>query len=233
VATSENVDAQEKRTFSPLNRLSVAERSEMPGQHKGRRVKAAEACCERILRGAVSLTKDKHFADEDEIVDAYYERIYRGALSLTWDKDLAEEIVQETFVAALRKLESFSGRTSVFTWLYRIMLNKYRDHCRRKGLLRRLGFVRAEAHRSRTEIVKSGDASPAAELAISEERQLLKCAVDRLPEKLQIVVIMHYFNGMPLNEVAQVLNCRLGTVKSRLYSARRRLYQMLQAKLGF
>ena len=63
------------------------------------------------------MSRDVHLADGDEIVDAYYERIYHGALCLTWDKDLAEEIVQETFVAVFKKPGSFSGRSSVFTWL--------------------------------------------------------------------------------------------------------------------
>jgi RNA polymerase sigma factor (sigma-70 family) len=75
-----------------------------------------------------------------EVVGACYQRIFRGALSVSGDPHLAEEIVQETFVLAFRKFDTFSGNSSPCTWLYRIMLNKYRDHYRRKKLLRRLGL---------------------------------------------------------------------------------------------
>ncbi len=75
----------------------------------------------------------QEFAD---VVDTNYKRIFRGALSLTGDRRLAEEIVQETFILAFKKFDSFSGRASAFTWLYGIMLNKYRDHCRRRGCFR-------------------------------------------------------------------------------------------------
>lgn len=166
-----------------------------------------------------------------EVVDAYYDKLFRGALSVTRDKDLAEEIVQETFLTAFRKFDSFSGRSSVFTWLYRIMLNNYYKHCRRKSLLRRLGFVRADANLSRARSVPSGDSSPAAEVANSEERELLMRAVDRLPTRLRVVVAMRYFDDLPLNEIARILNCRLGTVKSRLFHARKQLCQSLQGKL--
>jgi len=172
--------------------------------------------------------KSQEFA---EVVDAYYERIFRGALSVTRDRRLAEEIVQETFVSAFKKFDSFSGRSSVFTWLYRIMLNNYCRHCRRKKLMSRLGFVQGDANSSQTRSVMSRNSSPAAEVANSEERELLRKAVDELPAKLRVVVALHYFDGLPLNEIAGILGCRLGTVKSRLFDARKRLCRTLQGNL--
>jgi RNA polymerase sigma-70 factor (ECF subfamily) len=163
-------------------------------------------------------------------ISVHYERIFRAALSLTWERDLAEDIAQETFRAAFTKLDSFSGKSSAFTWLYRIMLNKYRDLCRKKGLLRRLGLVRAEANAEEAGRVSSKDPSPAAELQKSEEREKVRIAVANLPRKLQLVVVMHYFDDLPLTEVSRILNCRLGTVKSRLFAARKRLHQSLEGK---
>lgn len=166
-----------------------------------------------------------------ELVDSYYERIFRGAISVTGDKHLAEELVQETFVSALRKLHSFSGRSSVFAWLYGIMLNKYRIHCRRNSLLKRLGFVRAGASSGQAKNAVSGDSSPYLQLAKLEETELLMKAVSNLPFKLREVVAMRYFDGLPLNQVAEILGCRLGTVKSRLCRARERLARTLQGRL--
>jgi RNA polymerase sigma-70 factor (ECF subfamily) len=79
--------------------------------------------------------------------------------------------------------------------------------------------------------VVSRDSSPAAEAVRSEERELLRNAIAELPTKLRVVVAVHYFDGLPLNEIARILGCRLGTVKSRLFNARKRLCQTLQRTL--
>jgi RNA polymerase sigma-70 factor (ECF subfamily) len=202
----------------------------MSGQNKIQRLETFARPCEAILPGAIPLIEEKRLPEQAEVVSSYYKRMFRAAISLTWDRDTAEEIVQETFCSAFSKLDSFSGRSSVFTWLYRIMLNKYRDQCRRKSLLRRLGIVRARTETD-TGNATSSAPSPGAQLAVSEERRLLRNAVERLPKRLRMVVVMHYFDGLPINEVAEVLDCRLGTVKSRLFAARKRLFQLLRGKL--
>jgi len=174
--------------------------------------------------------KSQQFA---EVVEAHYERIFRAALSLTRDRHLAEEIVQETFVSAFRKFDGFSFRSSVFTWLYRIMLNNCCKHWRRESLHRRLGLLRADANPVPVEVVTSRFSSPSEELANSEERGLMARALNALPAKLRVVVAMHYFDGLPLNEIAQILGCRLGTVKSRLFNARKRLCRVLQREFRY
>ncbi len=169
--------------------------------------------------------------DFAEVAEACYEKIYRGALSVTRDRHLAEEIVQETFNTAFMKFDSFSGKSSVLTWLYRIMLNNYCNYCRRRKMLRKLGIVRGDGDLSQSERVMTTARSPSAELASSEERELLLNAVDGLPTKLRVVVAMHYFDDLPVGEIATILKCSMGTVKSRLFNARRRLCEILQRKL--
>jgi RNA polymerase sigma-70 factor (ECF subfamily) len=169
--------------------------------------------------------------DFARVVDEHYSRVLRAAVSVARDRCLAEEIVQETFLAAFRKFGSFSGKSSLFTWLYRIMLNQYCRHYRREKLRRRLGFVRGENHSRQVENAESRNASPAAEAVNSEERRLVLEALERLPMKLRVPVAMHYLDGLPLNEIAEVLRCRLGTVKSRLFQARRRLCDVLRRRL--
>jgi RNA polymerase sigma-70 factor (ECF subfamily) len=166
----------------------------------------------------------------DEVVDAHYERILRGALSLTGDRYLAEDIVQETFLSAFRKFDGFSGKASVFTWLYAIMLNKFRMHCRKAKRRKRARFLsagdnplgpdRASSHRS-----------PYAELAESELSEWLMEAIYKLPTKLREVVAMHYFDDLTLNEVATILKCRLATIKSRLFRSKERLREALRGRL--
>lgn len=169
--------------------------------------------------------------DFARVVDEHYSRVFRAAVSVTRDRRLAEEIVQETFLAAFRKFGSFSGKSSPFTWLYRIMVNQFCRHYRREKLRSRLGFVRGENHSRQIENAESRSASPAAEAVRSEERRLVLEALERLPVKLRLPVAMHYFDGLPLSEIAAVLRCRVGTVKSRLFQARRRLCDGLRQKL--
>ena len=186
--------------------------------------------CGSVSGEILSSAEQAGSIDKADPISVHYERIFRAALSLTWEQHLAEDIAQETFRAAFRKLDSFSGRSTAFTWLYRIMLNKYRDHWRKKSLLRRLGLVRGEANAEEAERVRSKDPSPAAELERTEERECVRMAVGNLPRKLHLVVVMHYFDDLPLAEVSRILNCRLGTVKSRLFAARKRLHQSLEGK---
>ncbi len=167
----------------------------------------------------------------DEVVDAHYQRIFRGAVSVTGDRDLAEELVQETFLVAFKKFDSFAGTASPFTWLYGIMLNKYRDYCRRRKLLRRLGFARADHNPGETNNVRAEILPLADQVANRDDSQLLIKAVDRLPFKLRTVIAMHYFDDLSLIEIGKILSCRLGTVKSRVFNARKRLYQALKGKL--
>ena len=166
--------------------------------------------------------------DFAKVVEAHYDRIFRGAVSVSRDRHLAEEIVQDTFVSAFRTFDSFSGRSSVSTWLYRIMLNNYCKHCRKKKLLRRLGFVQTEHSVASTNSARSPDPSPFENLEQAEQRQLLMAALESLRPKLRIVVAMHYFDGLPLSQIAEILGCQLGTVKSRLHNARKRLCRILQ-----
>ncbi len=169
--------------------------------------------------------------DFGQVVDANYQRVFRGALSVTGEHHLAEEIVQDTFAVACRKFGGFSGRSSAFTWLYGIMLNKYRDHCRKYRRLRRLGIVRTEDNPGETRKVEDENSSTAEALLSRDEGGLVMQAVDGLPFKMRTVIAMHYFDDMTLNEIADVLRCSPGTVKSRLFNARKRLYGILREKL--
>jgi RNA polymerase sigma-70 factor (ECF subfamily) len=174
--------------------------------------------------------KDQDFAN---VVDAYYERILRGALSVTRDQHLAEELAQETFLLACRKFHSFSGRSSVFTWLYRIMLNSYCRHVRKKMMQQRLGLIRVGEDSSLLQNARDEGATPSAKAVSEEEKRLLMHAMEQLPTKLRVIIAMHYFDGLTLKEIAEVSHCRVGTVKSRIYSARQRLCHRLQGLLDY
>ncbi|MHC4405020.1 MAG: RNA polymerase sigma factor [Planctomycetota bacterium] len=151
-------------------------------------------------------------ADLESLVEAFYPRILRAALVMTGSRHDAEDLAQETFLAAMRSWRQFAGRSGVHTWLYSILLNLHRRRLRAAGRRWRRWlrwFHRASATR-RVD-------SPDGDLLQDEWRQSLWAAVARLPEPQSQAVVLRYSEGLSYPEIAEVLRCPLGTVKSRLH----------------
>jgi RNA polymerase sigma-70 factor (ECF subfamily) len=142
----------------------------------------------------------------------FYPRIRRAALVMTGDPWEADDLAQETFLQAAEAWRRFAGRSRVETWLYAILL---RVRSRR----------RRAAHRQRRRWQDWFDRSPPPELTAEaklvedEWRQGLWSAVARLPAAQQHAVVLRYSEGLNLDEIAAVMDCPVGTVKSRLHHA--------------
>jgi RNA polymerase sigma-70 factor (ECF subfamily) len=126
-----------------------------------------------------------------------------------WD---AEDLAQETFLQAMRSWQRFRGRSRVETWLYAILLNLHRKrlrsvHRRRQGWLR---WLRRAPGRPEADL-------PGAKIEWEEWCDSLWAAVARLPQPQQHAVVLRYSEGLTYDEVAEVLQCPIGTVKSRLH----------------
>jgi RNA polymerase sigma-70 factor (ECF subfamily) len=148
----------------------------------------------------------------ESLVAESYPRILRAALVLTGNRWDAEDLAQETFLQAIGSWRRFRRRSRADTWLYAILLNRHRSRLRtvrrrRQGWLRWLR--RAPARR---------DADPAeARIEWEEWRDTLWAAVARLPEPQQHTLVLRYSEGLAYDEIAEVLRCPIGTVKSRLH----------------
>ena len=157
-------------------------------------------------------------AEFRKLVDKYNRKIYSIAFRLTRNHTDADDITQETFIRAYRALERFQGRSSLSTWLFRIALNCSRDHLRKR---KRLGEVDLD------ERVVNGRSRPAAEVGggmeAGEIREAVARAIDSLPFKQRSVLLLHSFEGMAHADIARVMGCSVGTVRSRLHYARERL----------
>ena len=151
----------------------------------------------------------------EQMVAVVYPRIRRAALLLSkgnvWD---ADDLAQETLLQAAWSWSKFNGNSRVETWLYSILLNQHRRHQRSTGrMLRRwLGWLERNRHDSTHESADSG-------LLAKEWKANLWDAVSRLPEPQRETVVLRYSEGLSYEEIAQVLKCPLGTVKSRLHLA--------------
>ena len=159
----------------------------------------------------------------DALFYRYRDGIFRLGLAITKDPSAAEEIVIDTFARAHRALARLEPDTSLRPWLYRVAVNLSYNRRPRKGL------VLSSLDDAVDEALANEDGSPSHVAEQAELRRLVLGAVDELGPKHRLVVVLHYLNGLNLTEIAEVVDCPVGTVKSRLHYALRRLRTHLAA----
>jgi len=175
---------------------------------------AAEPRTDRELVYAARLGEMAAF---DALFYRYRDGIFRLGLAITKDPSAAEEIVVDTFARAHRALARLEPDDSLRPWLYRVAVNLSYNRRPRKNVQ----FSPLEDATDDTLANEEGSPSTLAEQA--ELRRFVLAAVDVLPPKHRLVVVLHYLNGLNLVEIAHVVDCPVGTVKSRLHYALRRL----------
>jgi len=170
------------------------------------------------------------------LVVKYQRRIERLIGRMVRDVDLVPDIAQETFIRAYRALPQFRGESAFYTWLYRIAVNTAKKalvDLKRDPLV--LEGNRAGAddgdETSRVENELSDGATPDAELASKEIAQAVNAAIDALSEDLRQAITLREIEGLSYEEIADVMNCPIGTVRSRIFRAREAIAQRLRPLL--
>ena len=161
----------------------------------------------------------------DNLFYRYRDGIYRLAISITKDPSAADEIVVDTFARAYRALERLEPDDSLRPWLYRVAVNLSYNRQPRKGVT----FSSLED--GAADLPADGE-SPSEAAERGERRRVVLECVDTLGPKHKIVVVLHYLNGLNLAEIAEILEVPVGTVKSRLHYALRKLRVQLSAHPG-
>lgn len=163
----------------------------------------------------------------ERLVNEYQPAIYRLAYSILEDGPEAEEAAQDVFVAALKALGSYRGEASLTTWLYAITVNVCRDRLHARRTRERLAHaLHALAH-----LGKRHHASAEDETIRGEGETAVREAVNALGEKHRLPVILRYYHGCPVEEIAEILGINEGTVCSRLSTARDQLRARLRPRL--
>jgi RNA polymerase sigma-70 factor (ECF subfamily) len=160
------------------------------------------------------------------LFDRYKDYVYRLALMVLRNSSDAEEVVQETFLDLLRALPRYDvkGPAPFETWLYRVSVNR----CRMR--LRRTRPPSADWDELAERLASANPGhDPQATAQQGEMRRVLWQAVDGLADHHRLVIVLRYLYDLPYQEIAEVLEISLGTVKSRLYTAHRQLRQRLAA----
>ncbi len=170
----------------------------------------------------------------DELVTRHAERLYRTAFALLDSHHDAEEVVQETFLRAYRALGGFRGDSSVSTWLQRIVTNlshnKFQWNRRRGSEVNRSisGMVRNDGTGEFEDVTLPDEhLAPDRELNNREISENVRWAISQLPERLRAVVALRYLQNYSYEEIAQALECNIGSVKSRLSRSRELLVELL------
>jgi RNA polymerase sigma-70 factor (ECF subfamily) len=159
----------------------------------------------------------------ETFVRQYETGVFRLALSILGDPTEANEIMQETFIAALRALPLYQEKQSLKAWLYTIALNHSRSHLRKRKTLERL---RATLN-SLLHVETQKQISPEDSVIQNDKKAEVWRALNQLDEPFRLVVVLRYFHQLSIAEISDILSLNEGTIHSRLHTARERLRNAL------
>lgn len=156
------------------------------------------------------------------LVERYQEKIRNLIFSIFNESDIVDDLSQEVFIKAYEALPKFRFESSFYTWLYRIAVNRSRDEMRRRKVKRFFRFQSVESTSNR-----SLDALVSTTFDDEQIHEVIEQQLNLIPEKYRLPIILKDVDGLSYDEIAEVLGCEVGTVKSRLSRGR----NMLKSKL--
>jgi len=163
------------------------------------------------------------------------QRLFRTAWSILGNRAEAEDAVQSSYFRAFAAIGDFAGRSSLSTWLTRIVINealgRQRAARRRKARLDVESIVQLDDYRDKLMNGSIDRSGPDGALALKQMRGMLEVAIEGLPCDFRLAFVMREIEGMTIDEIAQTLDILPATVKTRLLRARRRLQEALAPEL--
>lgn len=168
----------------------------------------------------------------DLLVIKYQQKIMSLISRYVHDSDEVQDVAQEAFIKAYRALPGFRGDSAFYTWLYRIAINTAKNHLVSRSRRPPGSDVELED----AEYMDAGEAlrdreSPEAALYGEELRSTVNDALSALPDDLRTAVTLREFDGLSYEEIAEVMECPVGTVRSRIFRAREAIDKSVQQQL--
>ena len=161
----------------------------------------------------------------DDLVRRYQERIYATIYHMTSNHEDANDLAQDTFIKAYQALKSFKGGSSFYTWVYRIAVNKTINFLkqRKNRTHMSLNDLDFNAEHDPDLVALVSDKTPRRDANLAELQEKLNGAMQKLSEPHRLVVTLHDVQGLAHEEIAEIMDCNIGTVRSRLFYARQQL----------
>ncbi len=165
----------------------------------------------------------KRFIDGDEstfrlLVQRHQEKIRNIIYLVLSDSEVVDDIAQEVMITIYKNLKNFRFESQFTTWFYRITVNKCKDYLRKKNV--RKIFVPIKEASEKFEYTSSTE--------VNDISKIVMDAISKLPVKLRVPLLLKDIEGFSYQEIAQTINCEMGTVKSRIYRAREGLKKILK-----
>lgn len=211
-----------------LARAARREENTPSGQDKHVEAQAEPAPVEEMV--LVKNARQGDLEAYDELVKRYQERIYATVYHMTSNHEDANDLAQEAFIKAFHALKSFKGGSSFYTWVYRIAVNKTINFLKQRKNKAQMSLddLDFNVEHNPDLVALISDKTPRREVNLAELQEKLNTAMQKLSEPHRLVVTLHDVQGLSHEEIAKVMECNIGTVRSRLFYAR----QQLQAYLS-
>ncbi len=161
------------------------------------------------------------------IVQENRDSLINTAYGFLHNKESAMDVVQDALLKAYSKLHTFKNQSNLYTWIYRITVNLCKDRLRQNKRKKEIGVEDMGAESRQFELPDL-ELNPRSQAEHNEKNDLLNSIIDSLPDNHKKVLILREAGGLSYKEIAEVLQCREGTVMSRLFHARKILANRLQ-----
>ncbi len=166
-----------------------------------------------------------------QLINMHASSVHNLILSIIRDTSVVEDLAQETFVRMFLSLQHYEFRAPFRSWLFRIAVNLCRDYMRKKKVRKIITRFQVDENSGEEQSFIDEDQDTADLIHSSELMQLITKALDKLPESSRIVFLLREMKDLTYEEIAETLDWKIGTVKSRLFRARRELAEILGPNL--
>ncbi len=167
-----------------------------------------------------------------QLVISQQHYVYSIAMSVLKDPEDAADLTQEAFIRLFRALSQYNGESRFTTWLYRLVVNLGRDELRRRG--RQVPIAPPVADEENDPVASVADDDrwndPSLALDSQETRSQVRRALDQLEEHYRLVLTLYYFEDMKYNDIAEIMDIPLNTVKSHIRRGKERLAAILETQ---
>jgi len=170
----------------------------------------------------VKRARQGDLAAYDQLVKRYQERIYATLYHMTSNHEDANDLAQEAFIKGFHALKSFKGGSSFYTWVYRIAVNKTINFLKQRKNKAHMSLddLDFNAEHDPDLVALISEKTPRRDINLAELQQKLNEAMQKLSEPHRLVVALHDVQGLSHEEIAKIMDCNIGTVRSRLFYAR-------------